>query len=80
VVNGVYKAPQKTYYVDATSLAVKILGRPVVNTALIGAVVKATGVVTLRSVAEALKKFFTGRLYDLNVKLVELAYQETKEL
>jgi pyruvate ferredoxin oxidoreductase gamma subunit len=47
---------------------------------LVGAVVKATGVVTLRSVAEALKKFFTGKLYDLNVKLVELAYQETKEL
>jgi len=80
VVNGVYKAPQKTYYVDATSLAMKILGRPIVNTALIGAVVKATGVVTLHSVAEALKKYFTGRLYDLNIKLVETAFQETKEL
>lgn len=80
VVNGVYKAPLKTYYVDATSLSMKILGRPVVNTAMIGAVVRATGLVTLRSVAEALKKFFTGRLYDLNIKLVETAYQETAEL
>ncbi|AET33836.1 pyruvate ferredoxin oxidoreductase gamma subunit (porG) [Pyrobaculum ferrireducens] len=77
VVNGVYKAPIKTYYVDATTLAIKVLGRPIVNTALIGAVVKATGVVSLGTVAEALKKYFTGRLYDLNVKLVEMAYQET---
>ncbi|MGC9049985.1 2-oxoacid:acceptor oxidoreductase family protein [Pyrobaculum sp.] len=77
VVNGVYKAPIKTYYVDATTLAIKVLGRPIVNTALIGAVVKATGVVSLEAVAEALKKYFTGRLYDLNVKLVQMAYQET---
>ncbi|MGC9131024.1 MAG: 2-oxoacid:acceptor oxidoreductase family protein [Pyrobaculum sp.] len=77
VVNGVYKAPIKTYYVDATTLAIKVLGRPIVNTALIGAVVKATGVVSLGTVAEALKKYFTGRLYDLNVKLVQIAYQET---
>jgi len=80
VVNGVYKAPVKTYYVDATSLAMKILGRPIVNTALIGAVVKATGIVSLESVAKALTKFFSGKLYDLNLKLVEEAYQETKEV
>jgi len=80
VVNGVYKAPVKTYYVDATSLAMKILGRPIVNTALIGAVVKATGVVSLGSVAKALAKFFSGKLYDLNLKLVEAAYQETREV
>ncbi|MEZ0318652.1 MAG: 2-oxoacid:acceptor oxidoreductase family protein [Pyrobaculum sp.] len=80
VVNGAYKAPIKTYYVDATTLAMKILGRPVVNTALLGAVVKATGVVSLRSVEEALHKFFTGKLYDLNVKIVEMAYQETREV
>ncbi len=30
--------------------------------------------------AEALKKYFTDRLYELNVKLIESAYQETKEL
>ncbi|AAL63219.1 pyruvate ferredoxin oxidoreductase gamma subunit (porG) [Pyrobaculum aerophilum str. IM2] len=77
VVNGAYKAPIKTYYVDATSLAMKVLGRPIVNTAIIGAVVKATGLVSLSSVAEALKKYFSGRLYDLNLKLVEMAYQET---
>ncbi|RFA94673.1 2-oxoacid:acceptor oxidoreductase family protein [Pyrobaculum aerophilum] len=77
VVNGAYKAPIKTYYVDATSLAMKVLGRPIVNTAIIGAVVKATGLVSLSSVAEALKKYFSGRLYDLNLKLVETAYQET---
>lgn len=80
VVNGLYKAPVKTYYIDATSLSMKILGRPIVNTAMIGAVVKATGVVSLASVGQALRKFFSGRLYELNLKLVEVAYQETREL
>lgn len=80
VVNGVYKTSLKTYYIDATSLSMKILGRPIVNTALIGAVIKATGVVSLSSVIEALRKYFSGKLYDLNVKLIETAYQETKEL
>ena len=80
VVNGVYKAQIKTYYVDASTLAMKVLGRTVVNTALLGAVVKATGIVSLRSVEEALHKFFSGKLYDLNVKIVEMAYQETREV
>lgn len=80
IVNGVYKAPLKTYYVDATTLSMKILGRPIVNTALIGAVVKATHVVALTTVQDALKKYFSGKLYELNLKLIERAYQETREL
>lgn len=80
VVNGPYKAPFKTYYVDATTLSMKVLGRPIVNTALIGAVLKATDIVKISSVKEAMRKYFSGRLYDLNIKLVEIAYQETAVL
>ncbi|MEM1519364.1 MAG: 2-oxoacid:acceptor oxidoreductase family protein [Pyrobaculum sp.] len=80
VINGLYKTHLKTYYVDATSLSMKILGRPIVNTALIGAVVKATHVVGLGSVAKALGKYFTGKLYEVNLRLVQEAYRETREL
>ncbi|MCC6020738.1 MAG: 2-oxoacid:acceptor oxidoreductase family protein [Thermoproteaceae archaeon] len=80
VVNGAYKSPLKTYYIDATSLAVRVLGRPVVNTALVGAVIRATGVVSLDTALRALGKFFSGRLYEANAKLIELAHQETAEL
>ncbi|MFN7105802.1 MAG: 2-oxoacid:acceptor oxidoreductase family protein [Pyrobaculum sp.] len=80
VTNGMYKTPIKTYYIDATTLAVKILGRPIVNTALVGAVAKAIELASLSSIAEALKKFFSGKLYELNLKLIETAYREAKEL
>lgn len=80
VVNGSYKAPVKTYYVDATGLALKILGRAIVNTAMIGAVVKATGIVRIESALEALGKHFGGRLYELNAQLIKMAFDQTKEL
>ncbi|MFN3804445.1 MAG: 2-oxoacid:acceptor oxidoreductase family protein [Pyrobaculum sp.] len=80
VTNGVYKAPIRTYYIDATTLAIKVLGRPIVNTALVGAVARATEVASLSSIGEALKRFFSGRLYELNLKLVETAYREVREL
>ncbi|CCC82649.1 2-oxoacid:acceptor oxidoreductase family protein [Thermoproteus tenax] len=80
VVNGVYKASVRTYYVDATSLAMKVLGRAIVNTAMIGAVVKATSIVALESALAALGKYFGGRLYELNAQLVKIAYDQTREL
>ncbi|MCI4464639.1 MAG: 2-oxoacid:acceptor oxidoreductase family protein [Thermoproteus sp.] len=80
VVNGAYKAPVKTYYVDATSLALKLLGKAIVNTAMIGAVVKATGVVGLETALAALNKYFSGKIYELNAQLVKVAFDQTKEL
>ncbi len=80
VVNGFYKTPLRTYALDATALAVKVLGRPIVNTALVGAFVKAVEVVSLGAVLKALGKYFQGRLYELNARLVEMAYREVREI
>ncbi|MFQ6053613.1 MAG: 2-oxoacid:acceptor oxidoreductase family protein [Candidatus Bathyarchaeia archaeon] len=66
----------ETWTIDATSLALKVLGRPITNTAMLGAVVKATGVVELRSLLAAVKERFAGRIGDLNLKVVEAAHEE----
>jgi 2-oxoacid:acceptor oxidoreductase gamma subunit (pyruvate/2-ketoisovalerate family) len=69
----------ETWVLDATSLAIKILGRPVTNTAMLGCVVKATEMVKLDSMLMVVKERFRGRIGELNAQLVKTAYEETVE-
>jgi pyruvate ferredoxin oxidoreductase gamma subunit len=62
--------------VDATSIALETLGRPITNTALLGAFAKATGVVKLESIEKAIKKYFPGRLGDMNIAAVRKSYEK----
>ncbi len=69
----------ETWTVDATTLAIDVLGRPITNTAMLGSVVKATGVVKLDSIIEVVKARFEGKISELNAQLVEKAYEEVKQ-
>ncbi len=62
--------------IDATRIARELLGVPIVNTTMIGALVKATEIVKLESLVEPLKKRF-GRLAEKNINAMNKAYQET---
>lgn len=62
--------------VDATRIAQEQLGLPIVNTTMIGALIKATGAVKMESMNEPLAKRF-GKLAARNFKTMERAYQET---
>ena len=53
---------------DATTLAIDLLGRPITNTAMLGTVVRATGVVKLDSLVEVVKQRFDGKISELNAK------------
>jgi 2-oxoacid:acceptor oxidoreductase gamma subunit (pyruvate/2-ketoisovalerate family) len=66
----------ETWVLDATSLAMKVLGRPITNTAMLGAVVRATELVRLESLLAAVKDRFSGRIGELNRELIETAYKE----
>ena len=65
----------KIAMIDATTIARELLGVPIVNTTMIGALVKATGVVKLESLIEPLKKRF-GSLAEKNVNAMKKAYRE----
>ena len=62
--------------IDATSIARDILGVPIVNTTMIGALVKARGVVKVESLLEPLNKRF-GRLAEKNINAMKKAYENT---
>jgi pyruvate ferredoxin oxidoreductase gamma subunit len=69
----------KTWTVDATSLAMDVLGRRITNTAMLGSVVKATNVVKLESMLRVVKERFDGKIGELNEELVMKAYEEVKQ-
>ena len=62
--------------VDATRIARELLGVPIVNTTMAGALIRATNVIKLESMNEPMKERF-GRLAERNFKAMERAYQET---
>ena len=66
----------ETWVVDATGLALKVLGVNITNTALLGAVVRASGMVKLDSVLEVVRERFSGKVRDQNIELVKIAYKE----
>jgi len=63
---------------DATSLAIDILGRPITNTAMLGALLAVSGVVTLSSVQDAIKQGMKASIAGKNCEVVEKAYQMVK--
>ncbi|MFN4197159.1 MAG: pyruvate ferredoxin oxidoreductase subunit gamma [Caldimicrobium sp.] len=63
--------------VDATKIALEELGVPITNTTMLGAFIKATGLIDPLYMEEALKDRF-GKLADKNIKALHRAIKETK--
>ncbi len=62
--------------IDASRIAREVLGVPIVNTTMLGALLKATGIVKPESLFEPLRERF-GRLAERNIKAMERAFNET---
>ena len=62
--------------VDATKIAREILGVPIVNTTMTGALIKAIGIVKIESMKAPIEKRF-GRLAERNIKAMEKAHATT---
>ena len=60
--------------VPATEFALKHVGRPAPNTALLGAFAAEVGIVSLDSVLEAIRRAFPGRVGEANVLAAQAAY------
>lgn len=60
---------------SADELAREILGRPIMNTALLGAFAAMTGELSLDSTLKAVRSKFPGTLGEKNARVVEKSYQ-----
>jgi pyruvate ferredoxin oxidoreductase gamma subunit len=61
--------------INANKIAREVLGVPIVNTTMLGAVIKMTGVIDKNSASAPLEKRF-GRLGERNIKAMETAYEQ----
>ena len=65
--------------VDATKIALEVIGKPFVNAPMIGALIGATNLVKLDSLIEAIKERFPEEIAKKNIEAVKRAYEEVKE-
>jgi len=72
----------KVYTVDATTIATECIGRPITNTAMVGALVRVTGLVDYGNVRAELESMFGSRFRESvvqgNLKALDRAYKEVK--
>ncbi|WP_048147747.1 pyruvate/ketoisovalerate ferredoxin oxidoreductase subunit gamma [Palaeococcus ferrophilus] len=72
------RKPKKLAIVDATGIALDVLGLPITNTSILGAIAKATGLVKIESVEAAIKETFSGALGEKNAKAAREAFEKTE--
>ena len=64
--------------VPATEIAIRILGRPITNTAMLGAVSRVTGMVRLESIEKVVKERFRQDIAEKNIAVVKQAFKEVR--
>ncbi len=70
---------QNTYTIDATKIATEIIGRPIVNTTMLGAFVKITKLITLESLEKAVRERFPPEIAEKNIQAIKKAYEGVDE-
>ena len=68
----------KVWTIPATEIALKILGSPITNTAMLGAVAKATAVVSMAGLEKTVKERFRPDLAEKNFAVIRQAYKEAE--
>jgi len=63
--------------VNATTIASEVIGVPIVNTTMLGAVIKVTDIVRLSSLEEPLRHRFGERAAGRNLEAYQRAYEQT---
>lgn len=65
--------------VPATQIAVEELGRPIMNTVLLGAFAGVSGMISFEAIERSIRHRFKGELGEKNIKAARRAYELVKE-
>ena len=68
----------KVWTIPATEIALKVLGSPITNTAMLGAVARATSVVSMAGIEKTVKERFRAELAEKNFAVIRQAYEEVE--
>lgn len=71
--------PKEITTVDATNEAIKLLGKPITNTAMLGALIAVSDMISLDAVLKGMEGFLKGSLLKKNMELVERLFLQSKE-
>ncbi|MDD5729710.1 MAG: 2-oxoacid:acceptor oxidoreductase family protein [Candidatus Omnitrophica bacterium] len=74
------KATQKVFVVPASEIALKTIGRPLGNTALLGAYAAATGEIEVETLIEAVKQRFSGKALEGNIAAIKQGAEFIKNI
>ena len=85
VINTTSPETYKTYFplgklvsIDATALALDMLGRPITNTAMLGALVAVSDIVKIDSVNSAIRQDMKTQIQEKNIQVVKAACESVK--
>jgi len=77
VIESLHKNLKTVGSIDATRIGLEEIGRPITNSAMLGAFARTTGWVKLDSIIVSLGEYFRGVALEKNIVCAERAYQET---
>jgi pyruvate ferredoxin oxidoreductase gamma subunit len=73
---------RRLFTVPATQIALEIIGRPIPNTPMMGAMIKATGLLDIEAVIantrKSFEKKFNAQVVEKNIQAIRRAYEEVK--
>lgn len=76
---GIEKNSITIHTIDATRIALEYLGRPIVNTVLLGAFAATSGEISVSSLKRAALERFPGKLGEKNSHAIAITYEKMKE-
>ena len=64
---------------DAASMALKVFGKPIVNTAMLGVLTAISGIVNIEAIESAIYEDMKKSVQEKNIQIVRAVYQEMRE-
>lgn len=78
MIRSEFKIKDRLVTVDASKIARDVFGRPITNTTMVGALLKAINLADLEDVGEEIRKHFGEKVGEKNVMAMKRAFEEAK--